>query len=49
MVFKIGAGGGIGGAICQLFAAEGAHIAAVDINKDNVEKVVMELPGIFCT
>ena len=40
-----GGGGGIGGAICKLFAAEGAKVAAVDVDRDGTEGVIEEIEG----
>src|SRR5665213_2780358 len=39
-----GAGSGLGKASAQRLAFEGAHIVAIDVNRDTVEKVVAELP-----
>ncbi|KAK6195909.1 hypothetical protein SNE40_001238 [Patella caerulea] len=39
-----GGGSGIGKAVCQAFAKEGARIACVDINKSNAESTVENLP-----
>lgn len=41
----IGAGGGIGRAICRLMAKEGAIIVATDININNVQSTVADLTG----
>ena len=35
-----GAAGGIGGAVCDLFAREGARLAAVDINTKGLDEVM---------
>jgi len=43
--FVIGAGGGIGRAICRLMAREGATIVAADVNLNNVQATVAELTG----
>lgn len=43
--FIVGAGGGIGRAICRLMAREGATIMAADINLNNVQATVAELTG----
>lgn len=40
-----GAGQGIGAAIVRKLAAEGASVAALDLNTDNAEKVIAELDG----
>ena len=40
-----GGGGGIGGAICKLFAAEGARMAAVDVNREGADGVVRDIAG----
>ena len=40
-----GGGGGIGGAIVQRFAREGAKLAVADINRDNAEARVNEVSG----
>jgi len=42
-VVLTGAGSGIGAAIAKSFAAEGANIAALDIAKDGIERVVAEI------
>ncbi|XP_060593685.1 estradiol 17-beta-dehydrogenase 8-like [Ruditapes philippinarum] len=39
-----GAGSGIGRAVCQLFAKEGAAIAAVDLSKDAALQTIQDLP-----
>ena len=44
MVFLSGAGSGIGRAVCQVFAREGAALAAVDINKDSANQTIDSLP-----
>jgi NAD(P)-dependent dehydrogenase (short-subunit alcohol dehydrogenase family) len=38
-----GAGGGIGGAIARLYAAEGARVACVDIDADDAAKTVRDI------
>ena len=40
-----GGGSGIGRAVCQAFAKEGAKLAAVDINQQNVTETLQTLPG----
>ena len=39
-----GAGSGIGRACCQVFAREGAALAAVDLNLDSVNKTLETVP-----
>src|SRR4051794_8146495 len=39
----IGAGGGMGAAICAAFAREGAAVAAADLNADRLEQVDAQL------
>ena len=39
----VGAGSGIGKAICQAFAKQGALVAAVDINEKAVEETLVTL------
>jgi 3-oxoacyl-[acyl-carrier protein] reductase len=39
----LGAGGGLGGAIARTLAAEGAHVAAADLNLEAAEKTVAEI------
>jgi 3-oxoacyl-[acyl-carrier protein] reductase len=39
-----GGGRGIGRAICELFAAEGARVVAADIDAESAEQVVSQLP-----
>ncbi|XP_019641987.1 PREDICTED: estradiol 17-beta-dehydrogenase 8-like [Branchiostoma belcheri] len=41
-----GGSGGIGGAVCQLFAKEGASVAVVDINEDKGQEMVASLPNM---
>ncbi|MEN9314623.1 MAG: hypothetical protein RIS35_1016, partial [Pseudomonadota bacterium] len=38
-----GGGGGIGGATCRRFGAEGAKVAVLDMNLEAAEKVVAEI------
>lgn len=38
-----GGGGGIGGATCRRFAAEGAKVAVLDLNRDAAETVAAEI------
>ena len=40
----LGAGSGIGRAVCQVFAREGAALAVVDLNKDSANQTVDSLP-----
>jgi len=40
----LGAGSGIGRAVCQVFAREGARIAAVDLHEKGLAPV-LSLPG----
>lgn len=42
-VVVTGGGGGIGGATCRRFAAEGARVAVFDLNVDAAEKVAAEI------
>ena len=42
-----GAGSGIGLAAARRFAADGAHVVAVDIDDDAGEKVTAETNGLF--
>ena len=42
--FSIGAGSGIGRAVCQALALEGARLAAVDLRDKGLESV-LSLPG----
>ena len=44
----VGAGGGIGRAVCLEFAREGARIAAVDIHDENTEETIKQC-GIIKT
>jgi len=44
-MFVVGAGGGIGRAVCRLMAREGATIVATDVNLNNVQSTVTELTG----
>ena len=39
----IGAGSGIGAAVCKILAREGAAIAAADLNKDGVAQTLSSL------
>ena len=39
----VGAGSGIGKAVCQAFAKQGALVAAVDINEKAVEETLVTL------
>ena len=43
VVLVTGGGGGIGSAICQRFAAEGAKVAVFDINKQSAERVAASI------
>ena len=40
-----GAGQGIGAAIVEKLAAEGARVAALDLNKENAQSVIDKLDG----
>ena len=40
-----GAGQGIGAAIVEKLAAEGASVAALDLNRDNAQSVIDKLKG----
>ena len=40
-----GAGSGIGRAIAELFAAEGAKVAALDVRGETAQQTAKELPG----
>ena len=42
----IGGGSGIGKAVCQMFAKEGARIAVVDMNQSAADKTTREISGI---
>ena len=42
-VIVTGGGGGIGGATCRRFAAEGAKVAVFDMNMDAAQKVAAEI------
>ncbi len=42
-VVVTGGGGGIGGATCRRFAAEGARVAVFDLNMAAAEKVAAEI------
>jgi len=44
-LYVVGAGGGIGRAICRVMAREGATIVAADLNINNVQTTVDELTG----
>lgn len=41
-----GAGSGIGKAVCQVFAREGALLAAVDVNQESAHKTIDSLPKV---
>ena len=45
VIFVTGAGQGMGKAIVERFAAEGAKVTAVDINKDAAEKTASSIQG----
>src|ERR1044072_7681483 len=42
-VFVTGGGGGIGGATCRRFAAEGARVAVFDVNENAAAKVADDI------
>jgi len=44
-LYVVGAGGGIGRAICRVMAREGATVVAADLNINNVQTTVDELTG----
>lgn len=44
-MYVVGAGGGIGRAICRVMAREGATVVAADLNINNVQTTVDELTG----
>jgi NAD(P)-dependent dehydrogenase (short-subunit alcohol dehydrogenase family) len=46
VVFVTGAAGGIGGAVVTRFLAEGAQVAAADLDAATVEKVMSDLGGV---
>lgn len=58
-MYVVGAGGGIGRAICRVMAREGATVVAADLNLNNVQTTIDELtgrihyllvgPGFICT
>ena len=43
-----GAASGMGRATCHLFADQGARVAAIDVHKEPLEKVVSEMTGAGC-
>jgi len=45
LLLVVGAGGGIGRAICRVMAREGATVVAADLNINNVQTTVEELTG----
>jgi NAD(P)-dependent dehydrogenase (short-subunit alcohol dehydrogenase family) len=45
VVFVTGAGSGIGRATALRFAAEGAHVFAVDVNREGVDETVARIAG----
>lgn len=46
-VVVTGAGGGIGSAVVQALVASGAHVTAVDVSRENLERVLGDLdPGL---
>jgi len=44
-LYVVGAGGGIGRAICRLMAREGATVVAADLNINNVQTTIDDLTG----
>lgn len=46
VVWISGAGSGIGEAAVRRFAAEGAHVVAVDVDGVNLERVAAAMPGV---
>jgi len=44
-LYVLGAGGGIGRAICRVMAREGATVVAADLNLNNVQTTIDELTG----
>jgi NAD(P)-dependent dehydrogenase (short-subunit alcohol dehydrogenase family) len=44
VILVTGAGGGLGAALCRRFAAEGARIAAMDLDGERLDAIVATLP-----
>ena len=40
-----GGGSGIGRAVCQIFAREGARVAVVDVNEQQIQDTVKQIGG----